>query len=113
VAALPASPPAKSKRHNDFAWAMGFTLLLAVYYVALAISSAGWIRGLLPAEPLALLLVGWFVALPVGCMGIAATVMAWFTRQGDRRLLAIAFLVNAPSVVFLAYAGIHHYFLTS
>ena len=88
---------------------MAIAVLMAAYYLALAASSVGWIRGWLPAEPLAVLAAGVFVAVMVGCVGMTATLVAWFTRQGNRRLLAIAFLVHAPAVLFLLYAGLRHY----
>ena len=88
---------------------MGIAILLAVYYVALAISYWGWIHGFLPAEPLAVLLAAMLIVVAIGCLGMMATLTAWFTRRGNRRLLALAMLVDAPPVLFLLYAGLRHY----
>ena len=82
---------------------------MAAYYLALAIAGLGWDAGVISALPLAVLITGFFVALAVGVMGTMATVCAWLSRQGDRRLLTVSLLVNAPSALFLLYAGLKYY----
>ena len=88
---------------------MGIAILLAAYYLALTVSFVAWSYGLLPAEPLAVLMAGILIAVMVGGVGMTATLVAWFTRQGNRRLLAISFLIHAPPVLFLLYAGMRHF----